>query len=259
MLHDIFMTAVVPAADVANARTLIGAFTEMREQRQFNRVQHFEPQDLAVKGLPKAKELQKERVPNRALWQELHQILVKQPSTLQVRTKITDEVSNAQAGEAVTIAANKPRVLRWTELPDPPSSRIPPFITQRRILEISDGRMEQILAENRFKLKSELVDESYHWWLNDVEFALTRTYVLSLNPDQTPSQQVPNLASIQPVSDFWILYVRTRVDSTPERTQQGQMHLVRVREQLDELFDFKVFDRRFFDTRIQGPRGQGPA
>lgn len=145
------MTAVVAAADVANARTLVGAFTEMRERRQFNRIQHFEPQDLAIKGLPKAKELQKERAPNGALWQELHQILVKQPSTLQVRTRITDEVNSAQAGEAVAIAVNKPRVLRWTELPDPSSSRIPPFITQRRILEISDGRMEQILADNRFK------------------------------------------------------------------------------------------------------------
>lgn len=145
------MTAVVPAADVVKARTFVGAFTEMREQHQFNRVQHFEPQYPAVKGPPKAKELQKERAPNGALWQELHQILVKQPSTLLVRTRITDEVNNVHPGEVVTIPPAKSRLLRWTELPDPPSSRTPPFIIQRRILEISDGRMEQILAEDGFK------------------------------------------------------------------------------------------------------------
>jgi mediator of RNA polymerase II transcription subunit 18 len=152
MPHDIFMAAVVAGADMVKARTLVGGFTEMRERHLFDRIQHYEPQGLAVKGFPKAKELQKERPPNGPLWQELHQILAKQPATLQVHTKITDEViSKAGTGEAVAIAPGKSRVLRWTELPDPPSSRIPPFIIQRRILEISDSRIEQILAENGFK------------------------------------------------------------------------------------------------------------
>lgn len=104
-----------------------------------------------------------------------------------------------------------------------------------------------------------MADESYHWWLNDIEYALTRTFVISLGPEPATTQQIPDLASAEPVSDFWILYVRTTVDSTPDRLQKAQAQLARVREQLLGVFDFKVFDRRFHDTRIQERHGQGPA
>lgn len=92
MPHEMFLSAVVRDADVPKARALLGGFTEMRERHQYTRIQHYEPQDLAVKGFQAIKELQKERGPNVSQWQELHQILVRQPSTLQVRISVTEEM-----------------------------------------------------------------------------------------------------------------------------------------------------------------------
>lgn len=51
---------------------------------------------------------------------------------------------------AVTTPADKPHLLRWTDLPDPQNLRLP-FITQRKIVEIADPRAEKILLENKFK------------------------------------------------------------------------------------------------------------
>ena len=98
MPHEIFLAAIVPEPDLNKARALLGGFTEMRERHQFTRIQHYQPQDPTVKGFPTIKELQKERGPNTPQWQELHQILVRQPSALQVRTKITEEVQTTKTG-----------------------------------------------------------------------------------------------------------------------------------------------------------------
>ncbi|KAL2133440.1 hypothetical protein VTI74DRAFT_2326 [Chaetomium olivicolor] len=264
MPHEIFLCAVVADPDALKARALLGGFTETSGQHhQFIRVQHYEPQDLTVKGFTTIKQLQKERAPTTQQWQELHQILAKQPSVLQVRTNVTEQVQNAVTrGDPTTvrIPAEKPHILRWTDLPDPPNPRLP-FITQRKIVDIADPRAVKILVENKFKAKSHLLEESYHWWRNDVEYALTRTFVISLDPntDDSPSQQISNPASLEPATPFWILYVRTKVDSTssasmPERMKQAQAVLVQVREQLLGVFDFKAFDRRCHDTRVQGPR-----
>lgn len=96
MPHEIFLSAVVADADALKARALLGGFTETSGQHhQFTRVQHYEPQDATVKGFATIKQLQKERAPTTQQWQELHQILAKQPSILQVRTDVTEEVQNA--------------------------------------------------------------------------------------------------------------------------------------------------------------------
>lgn len=50
----------------------------------------------------------------------------------------------------MSIPADRPRLLRWTELPDPPSHRLPPYMTQRRTVEIIDLGLEKILADNKF-------------------------------------------------------------------------------------------------------------
>ena len=98
MPHEIFLAAVVQDADVPKARALLGGFSEMRERHQYTRIQHYVPQDVSIKGFPAIKELQKERGPNTPKWQELHQILVRQPSTLQVRTLVTEEVQKVSSG-----------------------------------------------------------------------------------------------------------------------------------------------------------------
>jgi mediator of RNA polymerase II transcription subunit 18 len=105
------------------------------------------------------------------------------------------------------------------------------------------------------RVKSNLIEESYHWWLNNLEYILTRTFMVA-GPDPAASQPIPNLASMEPLVPFWILYVRARVETTapatmPEQIRNAQTRLVHVRGQLMGVFDFKVFDRRCHDTRIQ--------
>lgn len=175
------------------------------------------------------------------------------------------------------IAADKPRVVRWTEFPEPTNPRLP-FLTQRKTIDIEDRRAEKILADNKFRfvdcgfpkltvattngvtaasrIKSNLVEESYHWWLNSVEYVLARSFVLPWDADVAPMQQIPKLASAEPIAPFWILYVRASVKSAapatiPEHVRKAQAHLVQVRAQLMGVFDFKAFDRRCHDTRIQ--------
>ncbi|KAK0670875.1 mediator complex, subunit Med18, partial [Cercophora samala] len=248
-MHELFLSSVIKDHEVPKLLALLGGFTEMRERHQFTRVQHFEPSP-AVKGILTIKELQKERHTNASHWNELHQILTKQPCAIQVRTHITEyEIESAKKGEAVSIPADKSRLLRWTELPDPPSQRLPPYITQRRTVEIADAKLEKILADNKFSRVSNIFEESYHWWQRDhfTEFALIRTWIAE---DSLPSDQVMNLAAREPYAPYWMLYVRALVESSPEKMQQAQTQLEKVRDQFREVLDFKVFDRRAMDTRI---------
>ena len=182
-----------------------------------------------------------------------------------------------QPREILPIAGtNKPRLLRWNDFPEPPTTRIPEFVTQRRMLEISDRRLEKILSDTRlmfvlrlpccsssiehcfrgiiqpvsnpphYSTRSASAEESYHWWLNNIEYELARYFHV---PPQTPPGQVPNPATLDPVAPFWILYVRVQTETSAERIQQGYTQLVRVREDLLRVFDFKVFDRRAHETR----------
>ncbi|KAK0741926.1 mediator complex, subunit Med18 [Apiosordaria backusii] len=247
-MHELFLSSVVKEHEVPKVLALFGGFTEMRERHQFTRVQHFEP-NPAVKGLATIKEFQKEpRLLNNP-WLELHQILAKQPCTIQVRTRIVDsEIESAKKGEMVSVPDDRVRLLRWTELPDPPSQRLPPYITQRKTIEFVDPRMEKILVDNKFTRVSNIYEESYHWWQTDfTEFALIRTWIAD---DSLPADKIMNLSSTQPYAPFWMLYVRTLVESSPERMQQAQTQLEKVKDQFRGVLDFKVFDRRAMDTRI---------
>lgn len=109
------------------------------------------------------------------------------------------------------------------------------------------------------RIKSHLLEESYQWWFNGIEYDLLRTFKLPTTPDAAAPPEIPNPSLLQPVSSLWILHVRAVVDSAPpdtmpERMKQGQGRLVQVRETFKGVFDFKVFDRRCHDTRIQVPR-----
>lgn len=97
-MHELLLSSVIKEHEVPKILALLGGFTEMHERHQFTRVQHFEPSP-AVKGISTIKELQKERHANASHWNELHQILTKQPCTIQVRTRLTDsEVEGAKKG-----------------------------------------------------------------------------------------------------------------------------------------------------------------
>ncbi|EAQ87016.1 hypothetical protein CHGG_08269 [Chaetomium globosum CBS 148.51] len=193
MTHESFLAATVLAEDGPTARAILCGVTESRERHYYISVRHYKPQNSASQGLSTIKQLQKERRPTSAQWHELHQILVKQPSVVQVRTDVTEEAEH---------------IMNATE-----------------------------------KLQSDLIEESYCWWLEGIEYSLTRMFVASLNPDPTAPHQVPNPKTLQPVGNFWILYVRAKVDSSPaatmpDRVKQAQAQLVRVQEQFKGVFDF---------------------
>lgn len=99
-------------------------------------------------------------------------------------------------------------------------------------------------AANTDRTRSESIEESYSWWLNGVEYALTKIYGVPQQPG----------AELQPLVPFWMLYVRVQTESTPESMARSHTQLTRVRERLLRVFDFKVFDRRVHDTRIMETR-----
>ncbi|KAK3386879.1 mediator complex, subunit Med18 [Podospora didyma] len=244
MHHEIFLTAVVKDADIPVAMAVLGGMTEMREQRQFTRVRYLQ-RDAAVKGLPTIKEIQKEKVPTTAQYTELHQILLKQSYLLQERVNITDDLRPAESAE---VPAEKPRLLRWSDLPDPATTRTSAFTTQRRMLEISDRRVEKVLADNKFTTKDETIELSYQWWLNGVEYALVSIFRVPVDPEAP--NKIPALPDLKPFAPIWMLYVRVQIESNHERMQQAYVQLQQAQKDLVGLFEFKVFDRRVHDTRI---------
>ncbi|KAK3321234.1 Med18 protein-domain-containing protein [Cercophora scortea] len=247
MPHELFLTAVVPDESTLKARSVLGGVCEMRERHSFTKVRYIRRTDPALKGLHTIKELQKEKGPSLPLWQELHQILAKQPYVLQVLIDITPEVLVAPQSTSTSTAVvppTRPRRLRFNDLPDPLNKNNPPSITQRKMLEITDHHLDKILADNKFTTKAESVEESYNWWLNNVEYALTRISIVPPSDPPAPPQQVPNVAALQPLAPYWILYVRVQVESTPERMQHGYGLLKQALKDLSGIFDFKVFDRR---------------
>lgn len=100
-------------------------------------------------------------------------------------------------------------------------------------------------------IKTESIEESFHWWFNNLEYALVRTFPL---PAGTDPQLVPNLSTIESFAPFWLLFVRIQVESAPERMQEAHAQLESARQALVGIFEFKIFDRRAFDTRIMEPR-----
>jgi len=108
-------------------------------------------------------------------------------------------------------------------------------------------------------VKSDLIEESYRWWLDGIEYSLNRMFVVTSDPDSATSQHIPNPATLEPVGTNWIFYVRAKVDSLPTATmparlKQGQVNLLQIKHRLRGVFDFLTFDRRCHDTRLQEQR-----
>ena len=286
MPHEVFLTAVVKDADAIKARAVLAGIAEMKERHQYLLVRHLErhARDRDPKFHNKLKEYQKERGPNAARWQEFQHMFSKQEYIIQEHVDVTREVEHANGGYvcsshsphhrsnadgslldreiSLSFPPSKPRLLRWNDIPDPPSMVLSEFITQRKMLEIGDSRLEKILSDIKFvyvplthlfsstgkfltpsRSRGTCIEESYKWWLDNVEYSLTKYIPI-------PPGQAPNLAALEPVAPFWILYVCSQNDSSPERMKESQIALGGVRERLLGLFDFKVFDRRAHDTRV---------
>jgi mediator of RNA polymerase II transcription subunit 18 len=104
-----------------------------------------------------------------------------------------------------------------------------------------------------------LIEESYRWWSNGIEFCLTRLFAVPPSPNPATPRQIANPATLEPVGTNWFLYVYAKVDpnpiaTMPARMKEGQDTLVQIKKRFRGVFEFMVFDRRCRDTRLQEPR-----
>ena len=163
MPYEIFMAVQVPIvprdADRLKTCAILTGITQNQPRHCYTKVTHIE-RDPAIKGMPTLKDLLKERSPtnpaqphwNSMRWKELDQILAKQSYTMQLRVDLTAEVESAADTPDAPIAVpdGVTCTLRWNDMPDPTTSRQPPYLTQRKTLDISDPRMPKIMADNKW-------------------------------------------------------------------------------------------------------------
>lgn len=164
-----------------------------------------------------------------------------------------------------------PGTLRWTDLPDPPretpvTSRantrkkveIPEqIITSRKKIEIPEqNNLPTALTDNGFRYKNEMIQESYSFVRENVEFVFSRYYRLPDSPGRTVTT-MPSWAELRPFDSAqkWVLNVKLNVpdDSQPEKVKDANEELLAVKAELDKLFEFQAIDRKVFDTRIAPP------
>ncbi|KAK4222582.1 hypothetical protein QBC38DRAFT_489532 [Podospora fimiseda] len=266
-MHDIFFIAHVLDQDILKARAILAGVTKSPEHHTFTRIQHFELIDRYVKGLPLIKDLARERNDHTAAWLELHAAFLKQQYTVNIRTKILkDEVEAARNGLTRTIPPTRVRILKWTEIPDPPSPAIPSWMYQRRALDIWDPKQEQILADNGFQRTSTKYEEAYEYRKGRVVYSLTLLWTPNDDSKDIDTDRVPNLPvphdglsgqdpknTLGKYAPFWMLYVRALVDSKAEAVQQAHIVMAKLKDELDGVFEFKEYDRRSMDTRCHVP------
>lgn len=114
----------------------------------------------------------------------------------------------------------------------------------------------RLTAINRFK--SELIQETYTFIRDNIEFIFSRYYYIPPNAGQTgPSTSLPAWTDLKPVDPArkWTLTVKRDVleDGNPEKMKEATKEISDVKAELDPMFDFRPIDRRILDTRIAAP------
>lgn len=114
------------------------------------------------------------------------------------------------------------------------------------------------------RYKSELIQETFTYVRDNVEFVFSRSYHLpeSASAPGQPATALPAWTDLRPVDPAlkWILTVRLQVeeDNQPDKLQKANKELLVIRDELEKLFDFKILDRRVLDTRIAPPQVMPP-
>lgn len=109
---------------------------------------------------------------------------------------------------------------------------------------------------NRYK--SELIQETYTFIRDNIEFVFSRNYYLppSSGPPG-PSTSLPAWSDLKLVDPAkkWMFHVKRDVieHNQPEKLKQAQKELSDARVELETIFSFVPIDRRIFDTRITPP------
>ncbi|KAH9907842.1 mediator complex, subunit Med18 [Xylariomycetidae sp. FL2044] len=256
-MRELFLTSSVKDGEFDMACAIFQGLTWMTARPSLHRIL-FVAGPPQPKGLPNTRAFRQKRDP--APWNELHKQLTRSSYVLQAAYEVSKD---ADFGRGTEMQFNSlDGMLLWMDLPDP--LRESP-ITSRKKIEIHSQRdLLTGLAENAYGYKNELVQERYTFVRDNVEFVLSRYYHLPDSPGR-PVAILPAWQDLRPVdpAQKWVLNVKLSVvdDAQPEKMKKASEELLRVKAELDKLFEFKVLDRRVFDTRIAPPPvipGRGP-
>lgn len=280
-MQDLFLTSFVRGGEeFERACAVLQAVANMSGWHSLHRVVFYSG-PLPPKGLPNTRSAQQvlqhqptgakpspqQQQQTAALWATLNQALTKTSYVMQVRYEVfkdrdmaekaeesdqgAEDASSAAAADSGAELNKTIGTLRWTDLPVKQPDSNP--VTQRKKVDIPDHKnLIAVLKDNNHTYKSEAIEESVSYYIDSVEITLVRHYRL---PESTqPLKALPSWSSLQLVdpSGTWILHLRTSVqeDNAYDKIKDAQDELLRIRDQLGGVFEFKTYDRRVHDTRI---------
>ncbi|KJK83198.1 hypothetical protein H634G_01327 [Metarhizium anisopliae BRIP 53293] len=262
-MYELFLTALVEDKDFNAACAVLSGFCAMSPWETVNRVLYLQGPSRPS-GITNQSSIDKPLRKDLALlWKELHQSLSRQSCILQVRYEIVKDRDMGPSAAPMDLDS-MPGVLRWADFPDPPHGR--PLLTQRKMVEIwEQKKLLPIMRDNNYRFKTEILEENYRFFREEIEFCLTRQYFLRSIGDYAPLESrggqqpspltsLPAWDAVTPVDmqNRWILLVKSHVvqDNKPDDIKLAQDQLLSIRGELEGAFDFKIIDRKVHDTRI---------
>ncbi|POS79143.1 hypothetical protein DHEL01_v202468 [Diaporthe helianthi] len=289
-MYELFLTAFVNDVDFDNARSILSSYCWSDPNPRLWRVLHFtgpaQPKHLAKRtningirpapdpfmfGLPGA-ELPMPQAQAGATyvdpaWKDFSEIVKKQSYIVTARYQVSKAIDFGGGGGGPGASQQQkpltamPGALFWCEIPDPASvAGGQSLVMQRKKIEIWDQlNLPAVLAENEFRYRSQLVEESHDVYHRDdplLEFSLVRHHALPASFSAgRPSEPLPAFESLERVDPAgkWTLWVKYHVrdDGAPEKIKAARDALLKVRDELAPCgFDFKVLDRKVYDTQL---------
>ncbi|ETS78976.1 hypothetical protein PFICI_08829 [Pestalotiopsis fici W106-1] len=253
-MHEIFLTSTIKDADLEKACAVLQGLSWMSARRNVYRVSYFAGPSRP-KGLPAIKSIQATQRHGLA-WTELH----KELSRLSHVFKVVHEVLlDRDFGSGVNVDLNAVAgTVRWEGFPDPPREK-GQLTTHRKKIDIPEQKqLLATMASNGQSYQTELVQETYTFIRDNVEFVLSRHYYIPPSPEQPgPTPALPAWSNLTPVDPAkkWMFQVKRDVieDNNPEKMRQAQKELLDVKTELEPIFTFVPIDRRVLDPRIPLP------
>ncbi|ODA77416.1 hypothetical protein RJ55_07045 [Drechmeria coniospora] len=246
-MYQLFLTATVEEGDFQAACAVLGGFCAMAPWQTVDRVLYFQGPPRPT-GMSNQNSIEKPMRKDVAfLYKDLHQNLSRQSFILQARYDVSKDRHMGPQAEPLDLETSA-GILRWNDFPDPP--RGIPLLMQRKLVEL---------------FKTEIIEEVYRFFRDDVEFCFTRQFFLKPIEEYTPLEgrqqaqakplaTLPSWDALTPVDmqNRWMLQVKVHVlqDNKPDEIRKAQEQLVSIRGELDGVFDFKAIDRRVHDTRV---------
>ncbi|KAK9414796.1 putative Mediator of RNA polymerase II transcription subunit 18 [Seiridium unicorne] len=274
-MHELFLTSTIKDGDLEKACAVLQGLSWMSARHNVYRVTYYAGQPKP-KGLPNLKSIPASR--HGASWNELHRELTRLSYVFHL---VHEVLPDKDFGTPNALDLNgMAGTLHWTGFPDPPREK-GQLTTHRKKIDIPDQKqLLAIMASNGqayvhtiafFLLKSEsiktnrirsykteLIQETYTFIRDNIEFVLSRNYYLpSVSEVAGPSSSLPAWSDLKPVDPArkWMFQVKRDVieDSQPEKMKQAQKDLLEVKAELEAIFSFVPIDRRVLDTRITPP------